>query len=105
MQERRVKGRQLVALQVADYLRGRSSRVQCLKFGRDFVKVGQRAAIVVLVMALDEPRRDSVQGPGAAEQRGKLVPHLLYSADDWSGAGAIEVVATTWAVGQRLQAM
>src|SRR5438309_11395044 len=106
MQERRVKGRQLVALEAADDVRRRRSRVQCLEFGSDFVQTGQCAAVVVFVMALDEPRRDSVQGPGTAEQRGKLVSHrLLRGGLDWRGAGGVEPGATTRVVGQPFQAM
>src|SRR4051794_3181756 len=75
MQQRGIEFRELIALETANDVSRRRAGVERAEFCRDHVQTIQRRAVNMLVMTFDQTRRDTVQGPGAAEQRGDLVLH------------------------------
>ena len=68
MQERGVESRAFLALQPAQNVRRYRRRIESLELFGEGVQAMERIAVVVFVVALDEPRRDPVERPGAAEQ-------------------------------------
>jgi hypothetical protein len=76
VQQRRIQCRDLVPLETADRVAWRRGQVQSREFLGNRVQARDRAAVVVLVMALDQARRDAVERPGAAEERSGTVLYV-----------------------------
>src|SRR4029077_15237513 len=88
VQQGRVEGDELIALQAVDHVGRRRRRVERLELLRDGVEAIERAAVVDLIVTLDQARRHAVQGPGSAEQGGKVIAHGgLRAGCGWTGWG------------------
>ena len=66
VQQRGVERNQLLPLEPVDDMAGRALEIERFELLGDRVETAQRAAIVVLVVALDELQREAVQHPRAA---------------------------------------
>src|SRR5262245_12536865 len=75
MQGERIERRRLVLLEAADDMRRRRCGIERRKLCGNFVQPGERAAVVILVMALDQLSLDAQQRPGPAEQGCDLIGH------------------------------
>jgi len=76
VQHQRIQRRRLVLLQTADVMRPRRGRIERFELCGDRVQAREGAAIVVLVVVLDEFWREAEKRPGPAEQRCDLISHV-----------------------------
>src|SRR5207344_3324446 len=70
---------ELLALQAVDEVARRLAEVERLELARDGVQPPQRAAVVILVVALDQLGRQPEQGPRTAGDRFQRVAHTVFS--------------------------
>src|SRR6185437_4683626 len=82
MQKGGVEGRQLLPLESVHHVTRRVREIERLELLRDGVEPAERAAVVVLVVALDELERKPVQQPGTAVDLLQCVPHVIASKRD-----------------------
>src|SRR5262245_31590861 len=75
VQQRGIEREQLLALEPVEDVRGRLLEIKRLELLGDGVQAPERAAIIVLVMALDELHREVGQRPGTAVDLLELVAH------------------------------
>src|SRR5262249_53115674 len=76
VQGQRIQRRRLVLLEAADDMRRRRGGIECFELFGNRVQARGGAALVVLIVALDELRREAPKGPGPAEQGCDLVSHV-----------------------------
>src|SRR4029453_18248709 len=88
VQQRRVERDQLLALETVEDMRRRLGEVERLELLGNGVQPPERAAIVVLVVALDQRHRKPAQRPGAALDLLQSIAHiiLLSVAAFWSSS-------------------
>jgi hypothetical protein len=77
VQQRRVERDQLLALEAVDHVAGRLREVQRSELLADGVQLAQRAAVVVLVVALEQLLREAEKQPGPAVDLLQLVAHAF----------------------------
>src|SRR5262249_4137529 len=75
VQQRRVERHELLALEAVEDVTGCGLEVERRELLGDGVQAPQRPAVVVLVVALDQLGRESVQGPRTAVDLFQLVAH------------------------------
>ena len=76
VQCQRIQRRRLVLLEAADDMRRRRGGIECFQLFGNRVQAREGAAIVVLIVALDEPWRDAQKSPRPAEQGCDLISHV-----------------------------
>src|SRR5581483_2304325 len=76
MQQGGIERRHLLLLQPADDVSGRRLRIERSELLRNGVQASNSAAVVILIVTFDQPWRDAVECPRAAEKRRDLVTHL-----------------------------
>src|SRR5262249_55463535 len=86
VQCQRIQRRCLVLLEAADDMRRRRGGIECFELFGNRVQAREGAAIVVLIVALDEPWRDAQKSPRPAEQGCDLISHVDVSRIRRAGA-------------------
>ena len=76
VQRQRIQRRRLILLQAADDMRRCRGRIECFELFGNRVQAREGAAIVVLIVALDEPWRDAQKSRRPAEQGCDLILHV-----------------------------
>src|SRR5262252_2641739 len=95
MQQRRIERDQLLTLEAVDDIARRGRVVDRFELRGDGVQPAHGAAVVVLVVALDELQREAVQQPGTAVDRCKLIAHdtpfaSAKRSSAWRAASALD---------------
>src|SRR3989442_6721656 len=67
---------QLFTLQAVDHITRSIVEVERLELLRDCVQPPESPAVVIFVVALDEPQRQTIEQPGASADRFQLVSHV-----------------------------
>ena len=75
MKQSRVEQRGLLPTQATDDLGWRRLDIERLQFARDGIQAIEGSAVVMLVVALDETGRHTVQRPGTAEKGSDAIVH------------------------------
>src|SRR5439155_3224470 len=75
MKQGRVEQRGLLPTQATDDLGWRRLDIERLQFACDGIQAIEGSAVVMLVMALDETGRHTVQRPGTAEKGSDVIVH------------------------------
>src|SRR5499426_1925031 len=95
VQQRRVERDQLLALETVEDMRRRLGEVERLELLRNGVEPPERAAVVVLVVALDQRHRKPAQRPGAALDLLQSIAHTILLSGEPCGSVRVIVVMTS----------
>src|SRR5262249_48074487 len=96
VQQRRVESSQFLTLEAIQNMSGRAREVGRVELLGDGVEAPQRAAVVVLVVALDQLHRQVREGPRPALDRFERITHVILQANATSDVAVPESSTRQW---------